>query len=629
MKARRQSLLWKLLLPVPLILLVTMLTAGILVPMVIAHNARDEAVREAEQTVKQFKALRSYYTENVVRKALASGALKPDIQHKNQPGNIPLPATMIHDMSTLLSEQDIQIQLYSLYPFPDRAERQLDAFQQQAWQALDDSPDAIFSRQVNNNGQEYVRVAIADRMVAEACVNCHNSHPASPKTDWKMGDVRGVLEVRKHIDRQLAAGQQLGNHILIAIFLSGILITLFLILLVRRHVLQPVISLTESTRAMAQGDLSARVSEEYDAEVKHLAQSYNQMADHLLEKERLESRHLKELEAAADIKEEVEHLSRYVEKVARGDLSSRLEITGNAELSGLARNLNSMTEGLAGITSDILFATDVINERVEQVEQALASQHDSAQRQASTVERSSSTLSQLVERSRWTVNQAEQLGKSAQRTQDQGQAGLNSVQSAITAAQDMGAQIDNVAETITSLATHTQQIGKITDAVRALAEQSKILAFNAAIESAKAGEAGKGFSAVSEEVRKLAEQSENATQEVKKLLEDIQGAMDQTIKATKDSHQRVDNSLGLIQDSGGAIQKLAEAIHDATLSSDQIVAAVQEETRGIIGVRTDISEFREDTQEMVNAADNALAASKELRQLTRNLRDKVSIYRIK
>ena len=92
--------------------------------------------------------LRSYYTNNVVSKILSNSAIKPAIDHADRKDKIPLPATMIHDLSDQLNEQGISIKLYSQYPFPNRAQRRLDDFQQQAWDFLNANPENIFSLQV-------------------------------------------------------------------------------------------------------------------------------------------------------------------------------------------------------------------------------------------------------------------------------------------------------------------------------------------------------------------------------------------------------------------------------------------------------------------------------------------------
>ena len=212
---RRDSLEWQLIAPIPVIVILAMALIWFIVPDVVAKNSTNDAIRDSVQIAEQFKTIRAYYTNNVVSKVVKSGTLKPGIDHKNDSSIVPLPATMIHDLSELLSKKDTTVNLYSRYPFPNRKDRKLDNFQQEAWEYLNANPAATFSRNESRDGRQFVRVAIADTMVAQACVNCHNSDQASPKTDWKVGDVRGILEVNSVIDNQLAAGASLNRSIII------------------------------------------------------------------------------------------------------------------------------------------------------------------------------------------------------------------------------------------------------------------------------------------------------------------------------------------------------------------------------------------------------------------------------
>ena len=165
----------------------------------------ENGIDDAQEIVKQYRALRSYYTANVVKDALAGG-MKVSYSHSD-PGTIPLPATMIHDLSEKFRQDKvgIQLNLYSPYPFPNRKARKLDAFQTAAIAAIAKNPEQPFSEVVELDGRETVRVAVSDRLSAQGCVDCHNTHPETPRTGWQLGDVRGVLEVSIPVDRALAA----------------------------------------------------------------------------------------------------------------------------------------------------------------------------------------------------------------------------------------------------------------------------------------------------------------------------------------------------------------------------------------------------------------------------------------
>ncbi len=210
------GLVWKLVLPIPLLGAVFVALAWGWVPGQIAASARATAEEGALQTVKQFRLLRGYYTQHVVPKAMQAG-LAPMVDHRSDPKGIPLPAGLVQDMSELLAKEDTRLHLTSPYPFANRAQRKLDRFQQEAWDYLSANPEGTFISADTRDGQPVVRVAVADRMVAAGCVNCHNTLASSPKKDWKLGDVRGVLEVSASIAPQLARGAALANGTVAAI----------------------------------------------------------------------------------------------------------------------------------------------------------------------------------------------------------------------------------------------------------------------------------------------------------------------------------------------------------------------------------------------------------------------------
>src|SRR5262249_23070610 len=159
--------------------------------------------------------IRTYYTENVVNKVVSSGAFTASYDHKTNAKAVPLPATFVHDLGAALSDSNTTISLFSPFPFPDRRDRKLDDFQQSACDYLNAHPGEVYSRTDTTGDKTIVRVAVADKMSGQSCINCHNSDPRSPKTDWKLGDVRGVLEVTSAINAQLAHGATL-SHLMVA-----------------------------------------------------------------------------------------------------------------------------------------------------------------------------------------------------------------------------------------------------------------------------------------------------------------------------------------------------------------------------------------------------------------------------
>jgi len=177
-----------------------MLGLGGFVILMSQHLAQEKAqetlerslLRQAQDIVK----FRNFYASEIMAPAQAHG-VRVSHDFKDQPGTLPLPATMVLELGQFFNQQEqgSLTNYFSELPFPWRAsQRQLDGFQRDALQALRQNPDRPYIREEVRDGRTIVRLALADRM-QEACVNCHNHYPGSPFTAWKVGDVRGALEV--------------------------------------------------------------------------------------------------------------------------------------------------------------------------------------------------------------------------------------------------------------------------------------------------------------------------------------------------------------------------------------------------------------------------------------------------
>ena len=276
----RHSLAWQMIGPIPLAVIVAIAAIWILVPRMIAGNATDQAVLASRNIAAQFKTIREYYTANVVDKVLMAGTFNASSDHKGDPKAIPLPVTMIHDLSALL-KQETAISLYSKFPFPNRENRRFDAFEQAAWDFLIKNPQESYSRTEVRDGKHVVRVAVADTMVVQACVNCHNTTAGSPKKDWKLGDLRGVLEITSVIDASLADGAALSHSIIIGAILLG-LVLLAITLAVARSVTRPIEGLIGAMQKVAAGNFETDLPGlGRRDEIGRLAAAFNNMVSEL------------------------------------------------------------------------------------------------------------------------------------------------------------------------------------------------------------------------------------------------------------------------------------------------------------------------------------------------------------
>ena len=188
-------------------------------------QVRDTAIKNAQMYLQALAEFRSLYTSEVVVKVKNHGSshgIQITHDYQNKKDAIPLPATLSMMLGSRLggSESGVSSRLYSAYPFPWRVADQglNDKFSLQAWQALQSDPSRSYYSFEVYKGKMSLRYARADVMT-ESCIGCHNSHADSPKIDWKVGDVRGVLEIITPIDSDIGSANSMIQHTLLLLIL--------------------------------------------------------------------------------------------------------------------------------------------------------------------------------------------------------------------------------------------------------------------------------------------------------------------------------------------------------------------------------------------------------------------------
>ena len=189
-------------------------------PSLSLNNQKEKITRESKEILHHLKTFRTYYNEFVVSKVENLPDIKVDYNHEYSSNTIPIPATTIHNISQKLSQnENVKVNFFSDYPFPNRANRVLDEFQKNSIKFLRENPNEIFIKQDIVDNKEVIRVALSDTMGSNNCVACHNGRADSPKKDWKLGDVRGVLEVVMPIHEEFVLSSIHTRNILIFMLL--------------------------------------------------------------------------------------------------------------------------------------------------------------------------------------------------------------------------------------------------------------------------------------------------------------------------------------------------------------------------------------------------------------------------
>ncbi|HML12973.1 MAG TPA: methyl-accepting chemotaxis protein [Xanthobacteraceae bacterium] len=572
----RHSLGWRLIVPIPVALAAAIALVWALVPPAISKSAVDEAIRAGVQTAAQFKIVRGYYTENVVNKLKKQGVATATFDHKNDGKAIPLPATMIHDLSELLAGKDTTVNLFSAYPFPNRKDRRLDAFQQQAWDFLTVHPDATFSRTEERDGKQIVRVAVADRMSAQSCIDCHNSSPLSPKTDWKLGDVRGVLEVDSMIDQQIADGASLSRTVVFGAVGIGLALIVIL-LIVTRGVIRPLRGMTDRMTKLAAKDFSVEPAGlERKDEIGEMARAVEVFRTSGLAFERMRAEQAEQEQRAAEERR-----------------AATLKLAGEFE----------------GVVGNIVDSVTSAATNLEATAGALAHTAETTQQLTGTVAGASQEASANVQSAAAAADEmSSSVGEIARHVQE----------STAIAAQAV-TQAKETDTRIVKLSDAANRIGDVVKLINDVAEQTNLLALNATIEAARAGEAGKGFAVVAHEVKALATQTARATGEIATQIAAMQAATKESVGAIKEIGDTVERIAEIARTIAGAVEEQGTA-------TEGIARNVRQAARGTADLTTSIGDVNRGAAETGAASAQVFSSAQSLSRESSRLKVEVGRF---
>ncbi|SMF60934.1 methyl-accepting chemotaxis sensory transducer [Alteromonadaceae bacterium Bs31] len=236
-----------------------------------------------------------------------------------------------------------------------------------------------------------------------------------------------------------------------------------------------------------------------------------------------------------------------------GDLTTRLSAKSGDEVAELADNFNQVIEQIASIIRAVMLVTEKFGVNVTNMSSATASTVDSTSQQLREIEQVAAALNQL---SASAEEVARSAGQTADRTKDTSRAAIEGTQ-VVKSSQDtikrLTGQIEATAGKIQVLKDNSENIGSVMEVIRSIAEQTNLLALNAAIEAARAGEQGRGFAVVADEVRSLAQKTQTSTEEIESIILQLQ-------KAADEAHQSMNTSISSVQETIDTAVKVEEAL---------------------------------------------------------------------
>ncbi|GFM55521.1 methyl-accepting chemotaxis protein [Pseudomonas capsici] len=314
------------------------------------------------------------------------------------------------------------------------------------------------------------------------------------------------------------------------------------------------------------------------------------------------------------------------ETIAEGNLTRPIEVDGSDEAGRLLLAMQTMQgklrdtlQRISGSATQLASAAEELNAVTDESARGLAQQNNEIEQAATAVNEMTSAVEEVARN----ATSTSEASKSA--TSSAGD-GRDLVVETVNAIERMSGDVQSTAELISNLAEESRDIGKVLDVIRGLADQTNLLALNAAIEAARAGEAGRGFAVVADEVRALAHRTQQSTSEIERMIGSIQGGTEQAVNSMRNSTERAESTLSIAKGAGLALETIHTAVEEINERNLVIASAAEEQAQVAREVDRNLVNIRDLSAQSTTGANQTTAASNELSRLAVDLNSMVSRF---
>ncbi len=324
----------------------------------------------------------------------------------------------------------------------------------------------------------------------------------------------------------------------------------------------------------------------------------------------------------------LKRISEIASAISENDISHECQLKSNDVIGGIVDAFNQMASNLRDMIGQISSATTQLAAAAEETSAVTDETSRGIQAQQSEIDSIASAMNEMSSTVQEVARNAADASSAADSADSEARNGALVATEAIGGIDALQSQVDSAAQVIRNLEKESENIGSVLDVIRGIAEQTNLLALNAAIEAARAGEQGRGFAVVADEVRTLASRTQQSTQEIQEMIARLQDGTGNAVKVMESAQNKAQKSSELVEKAAESLAVIAGSVSSINDMNTMIASAVEEQSAVAAEMQTNMNNIREVADRSADGAQQTAQASEELARLAAEQQSLMAQFRV-